>query len=72
MKLVIHLHNDAEENLLDIGCPFTAVKDDEDGHLVATFTFDEDEDALIESTTTDELIEFFGIDSENLIYTEIH
>jgi hypothetical protein len=73
MKLTIHLHNDAEDNLLDIGQPFTFCKDDDDGHIVTTIKFDEEDDEiLMESLAPDELIEFFGIDSENLFYVEVN
>jgi hypothetical protein len=74
MKLTIHLHNFAEENLLDIGQSFKFCKDDDDGrHIVTTIKFDEpDDEILLESLSPDELVEFFGIDSENLIYVEVN
>jgi hypothetical protein len=73
MKLTIHLHNDAEDNLLDIGQSFSFIKDDDDGHIETVFELEDEEgDVLLESMTPDELVEFFGIDSENLIYVEIN
>lgn len=71
MKLIIHLNNSAEDNLLDLGCKYTAVKDGDDDHLVVTLPLEDDDELLLESLNNDELVEFFGIDSENLIYTEV-
>jgi len=73
MKLTLTLNNEAKEDLLDIGQPFSFIKDDDDGHIVTTVELDDEEgDVLLESMTPDELVEFFGIDSEHLIYVEIN
>lgn len=68
MSIVFFLNSEAEENLLDLGIPF-----DEIGTgIVAEVTLEDDDDVLIESLSPDELAEFFGIDSENVVGFSIH
>lgn len=66
MRLTLHLNLEAEEDLLDIGQLYT-----KDEHIITTFDLEEDDEVLIESLSTEELVEFLGIDSENVIYLDI-
>jgi hypothetical protein len=70
MKLIIHVDKEYEENLLDADLAYTQSELDPNAFVVS-IPLEADDDVLIESLQCDELVEFFGISSEGVVYTEV-
>ena len=71
MRMTIHLNNEAKYSLIEGGFNFSEVNDKEDGHLVVTLRLEDDDELLIDSLAHDELLEFFGIEPEFVIFVEV-
>jgi hypothetical protein len=70
MKLIIHVDKEYEEDLLDADLAYTQSELDPNAFVVS-IPLEADDDVLIESFQCDELVEFFGISSEGVVYTEV-
>lgn len=70
MKLIIHVDKEYEEDLLDADLAYTQSELDPSAFVVS-IRLEAHDDVLIESLQCDELVEFFGISSEGVVYTEV-
>lgn len=70
MNMIIHVDKEYEDELLDLGLPYSQSSFDCNAFTV-TIPLESDDETLIESLHQDELVEFFGLSSEGVVYTEI-
>ncbi len=70
MKLIIHVDKEYEEDLLYADLAYSQSEFDPNAFVVS-IPLESDDDVLIESLQCDELVEFFGISSEGVVYTEV-
>ena len=70
MKLIIHVDKEYEEDLIDADLAYSQ-SDYDSNAFVVRIPLEEDDDVLVESLHQDELVEFFGISSEGVVYTEV-
>lgn len=71
MNLIIHVDKEYEEDLLDADLAYSQSEYDANAFVVRIPLEDDDDDVLVESLQQDELVEFFGISSEGVVYTEV-
>jgi len=70
MNMIIHVDKEYEDELLDLGLPYSQSTFDCNAFIV-TIPLESDDETLVESLHQDELVEFFGLSSEGVVYTEI-
>jgi len=70
MNMIIHVDKEYEDELLDLGLPYSKSSFDCNAFTV-NIPLESDDETLIDSLHHDELVEFFGLSSEGVVYTEI-